>query len=187
MVDYFQDEAKTANFGVGYIYFDYKEQEQQKPIAVLSSLVKQITSQLPHLPAEIEKLYDDLRFQEKRPTMEELYIALVAASKNFSRTFFVFDALDECDQQSQRRELLPLFHRMGEDGISLFLTSRQHPEDIRESLHGVAKIEITAKEEDIERYILAKIEENPRAKRLVQLGKCKERIISELIHCARGM
>lgn len=119
--------------------------------------------------------------------MEELYTALVVTSKSFSRVLFVFDALDECEQKIQRKELLPLFHRMGKDGISLFLTSRQHPEDIQESFSGITKIELTAKEKDIQSYIQTRIEENPRTKRLVRQGGCEERIISELIDCAKGM
>lgn len=58
------------------------------------------------------------------------------------------DALDECDQKSRRRKLLSLFHRMGDDDINLFITSRQHLEDIQDSLPHSAKVKIRANRAD---------------------------------------
>lgn len=101
--------------------------------------------------------------------------------------FLVFDALDECDQESQRKELLPLFHRVSKDGASQFLTSRHYPEDIQDSFSNIPKIELTAKEEDIESYIHARTHGNTRAKRLVRQGNCREKVISQLTNCAQGV
>lgn len=127
--------------------------------------------------------------ESRRHTLEELYGALLAASKPFARVFLIFDALDECDAAKQRKQLLLLFRRMGKDGISVFITTRPHPEDIRNSLSGSdsAKIELSAQEEDIATYIEQRIEEDSRARRLVKQGKCKDRIISELVDCSKGM
>lgn len=162
-------------------------QDQQKPILILASLVKQLASQLLDLPVELEALHRVLEPREKRPTIEELYMVLLGITSKFSRVYFILDALDECDQDKQRKGLLPLFHRMGKDGIKVFVTSRPHPEDIQESFKDIAKIKLLAKAEDIESYIRQKIDENPKAKRLVREGKCEDRIISELIDCAKGM
>lgn len=119
--------------------------------------------------------------------MVELYSVLLAISKYFKQLFFVFDALDECDPQNQRKELLPLFQQLAADRFSVFLTSRPHPEDIQDSLYSVAKIELSAQEEDIVTYVREKINGNPRAKRLIRQGKCEDRIIRELVACAEGM
>lgn len=98
--------------------------------------------------------------------------------------FLVFDALDECDQ---RKGLLPLLHRMGKGGANLFVTSRQHPEDIQASFHSSAKIKLSAQDNDIRIYIEQKISEHSRARRLVQQARCQDKIVSELIDCAQGM
>lgn len=176
-----------ANYGMAYIYFNYSEQSQQKLVNILASLVKQLACQIQYLPEEIEDLHERLESQQKRPTVDELYHILLVVIKSFNQTFVVCDALDECDPKTQRKELLPLFHRMENDGVNLFLTSREYPEDIQESLHNSAKVRIWAKEEDIARYIKQKIEENPRVKRLVEQENCKDRIISELTASAKGM
>lgn len=76
---------------------------------------------------------------------------------------------------------------MGEDGASVFFTSRQHPEDTQESFHNIEKIELLADEEDIKTYISENIEGTSRTKRLVQQGKCKDEILSEVTACSKGM
>lgn len=187
MIDYLEEKASVENFGVAYIYFNYKEQDQQRPVHVLASLVKQLACQIQNLPKEIDDLRSKLAPRQKRPTLEELYTVLLVLTKSFSRTFVICDALDECDPEAQRRRLLPLFHRMGKDGLSLFLTSREHPEDIQHSFGQSAKVKLSAQDEDIARYIEQKIAENPRAKRLIGQGNHKDKIISELTKCAKGM
>jgi hypothetical protein len=53
---------------------------------------------------------------------------------------------------------------MGDDGASLFLTSREYPEDIQSSLDDKStKLKLSANDQDIHNYIEQKIEENPRA------------------------
>lgn len=157
------------------------------PVHTLSCLVKQLAIQAPHLPVAVEKLYERLDSEGKRPNLKELYSVLISTFGSFDRVFLIFDALDECEQKTQRKELLPLFHRMGSDGASLFLTSRQHPEDIQESFKEVFKLQLSARAEDIRSYIQEKISKNSRAKRLVQRGKCEDKIVSELTRCADGM
>lgn len=172
---------------MAYLYFDYTEREQQRPIDVLASLIKQLAGQLPKLPGAVELLYDKLDGQGKRPTLKDLYTALLAVRDSFFHVFLIFDALDECDQEKRRKELIPIFKRMAKDGIHIFLTSRPHPEDIQNFLAEAAKIEISAQEGDIRTYIEETIDKNRRARRLVQESKCKEKIIKELINCAKGM
>lgn len=111
----------------------------------------------------------------------------IIVSKQFSRVFLIFDALDECDQKSQRREILSFFHRLEKHGVSMLLISRPHPEDIQISPEKAAKIEISAHADDIRAYIGKVIEENLRAQRLVKQGKCKDLIVSGLVDCAKGM
>lgn len=184
MIDDLQGQA---GYGVAYIYFNYQEQDKQKPTHVLSSLIKQLISQesAQPLPKELENFHKD----QKTPNSEELYRILLHVVKPFTRTFFIFDALDECDQNGQRKELLPLFHRMGKDGMNLFLTSRDHPADIQFSFDKTAKVKLWAKDEDVASYIKQKIAEDPQAESLITCsqGNYKNKIISELTDCAKGM
>lgn len=135
----------------------------------------------------IEDLYEKLSPESVRLSLVDLCSALLSTLKAFDQVFLVFDALDECDEKKQRKYLLQFFHRMGNSGIHVFITSRHCPGDIQTSLCDSAKLELSAKEEDIRQYIEQKIDENPRAQRLINQGKCKDNIISELTSCANGV
>lgn len=71
--------------------------------------------------------------------------------------------------------------------MSLFLTSRDYPEDIQDSFQGLEKIKLWAKNEDIAFYVEQKINSNSKAKRLIREAGCKDRVVPELIDCANGM
>jgi hypothetical protein len=187
VIDHFQERKITANYGLAYVYFDYREQEQQGPYQILASLVKQLLFQLIPLPPPVDELYKRLEPHGKRPSLDELYSILQISFTEFDQVFLIFDALDECDQKRQRKALLPLFHRLAQSGTHIFVTSRQHPEDIRDSMSASASIELSPSIEDMRLFIEQRIEENVRARRLVKQGKCKDLIINELIQSAQGM
>lgn len=187
MIDHLKVQAQVSNYGVAYVYFDYMERDQQRSKHVLASLVKQLACQTPSFSVVSKKLQLKLKDDQEDPTFEKLYTTLLETSKLFNRVFLVFDGLDECDQMSQRTELLPLFHRLIKDNISVFITSRLHPGDIQRSLHSAAKIDLSAKNEDIKLLIQQKMTENPRAKHLGGEGQGREKIVTGLAACVNGV
>ncbi|KAF8246873.1 hypothetical protein K440DRAFT_630440 [Wilcoxina mikolae CBS 423.85] len=72
------------------------------------------------------------------------------------RVYIVCDALDETDEHNQRQELLPLFHDMKRARFKIFLTSRPHPADVRESFADALQLQLTPKQDDLRRYICGK-------------------------------
>lgn len=190
IIDELVERASTTGFGVAYIYFNFKEQEQQTPINVLRSLIKQLMTQLPELdvPDGVGALYDQFIRRDTRPIFEELVKALEETCNLFPRVFFVFDALDECLEKTQRKDLLPFFHDLAKNGASLFLTSRPYPRDIHDSLDGTVatKIELEAKEADITIYVEETISGNSHANALIR-GGLREKVISKLVGCCNGM
>lgn len=187
MIDHLLEKATTEMCGVAYFYFEYQERERQTPSKVFASLVRQLATQVANLPAEVEKFYDLRNEKSRGPKFEELYTVLALIIKSFGQVFLVFDALDECDLEPRRNELLPLLHRLGKSGARLFITSRQYPEDIWESFHTSPMIELSPTPEDIGAYSQRRIDADPRAKRLVRQAKCGDRIISDLTSCSQGM
>lgn len=150
--------------------------------------MKQLASQQLDLPAKVNKLYEKFQKDQKRPALDEVYAALLEVSKLFNRVFLIFDALDECDKTSQRPELLRLFRLMGKEGISVFVTSRPHSQDIKHGLREAVKVELSAQRRDIELYIREKINNNMRIKDLIQTDtNLTEKIVSGLVESAKGM
>jgi hypothetical protein len=123
----------------------------------------------------------------RTPSQEELFITLTETSRAFVQTFIVFDALDECDQETQRQTLLPMIHRMGEAGLCLFMTSRRYADDIEDSFCDAPSIEIIAHDDDIKSYIHDKIDADPPAKRMIHEVGLYDKVISHLVKAAGGM
>jgi hypothetical protein len=182
----YHSEASGTNVGVAHVYFNYKEQASQGLCNILGSLIKQLCQQLPQVPESLPHL-ENITEDGRTPSQEELFNALVETSKSFVQKFIVFDALDECDQQTQRQTLLPMLHRMGEVGFHVFLTSRRYADDIEESFRNASSIEIIAHDDDIKSYLNAKIDEDPPAKMRIQEAGIYDKVISRLVRAAGGM
>lgn len=157
--------------------------DQQDVISVVESLVVQLCYQLPRLPKEVEGFYGS----GERPTLGKLYEALLATLPSFPRAFLVFDALDEF-RHEERKKLFPLLAKMNKAGFSVFLTSRPHSGDIIRSFSKVAKIAISANDEDISSFVEGKFHADLDAKDLVEkAGYSIKKIVFELTDCAKGM
>jgi hypothetical protein len=112
---------------------------------------------------------------------------LFETSNSFSQIFLVFDALDECDRETQREALLPMLHRMGENGFRVFMTSRRYADDIEERFRNVSSIEIVAHDDDIKSYIYERMDVYPAAKQMIQDSKLEDEVFSRLVKAAGGM
>jgi hypothetical protein len=193
VVDYFPSGplAETVNYGLAYIYFDYREQNRQEPEHIIASLTKQLGSQTLGLPIEIQELHDRLTPTRERPTYEELFTALLSTFESFDRVYFVMDGLDEIKDLGKRKKFLDLCHRISKYGVRFWFASRkdEHSADIEASMDeaGAARIELRVDQGDIKKYISERIDDTPRAKRLVQQGKSKDKIIDALAMCAGDM
>ena len=169
VIDHLNEQRNINGFGVGNIYFEYQVQRQQTGLAVVMTLVKQLLSQISptEFPKDIEAKYQ--RSKTQHASADDLTDMLLSMPKRFAgRVFVVCDALDEMDQDEQREHLLPLFHRMKDSGIALFLTTRPHPADIQESFQNEAIIELAPKEHDIRRYVEGRLAANSRFQRIQQ-------------------
>jgi hypothetical protein len=177
--------ASSSNVGVAHIYFNYKEQGSQGISNILGSLIKQICQQLPQ-PSQLPQL-EHLTSDGRTPSEEELFLALVEMSNQFFQTYLVFDALDECDREIQRGTLLPMLHRMGENGFHVFMTSRRYADDIEETFRNVPSIEIVAHDDDIKSYIYERLGAYPSTKRMIKVAGLEDEIVSGLARAAGGM
>ncbi|KAF8535437.1 hypothetical protein BDD12DRAFT_344774 [Trichophaea hybrida] len=88
---------KKESYGIRYIYSHFKEQSNQKTGDVLACLLKQLAMRSTTVFKHVQVMLDRER---ERPTIEELYAALEISLAAFVRTYLVFDALDECDRES---------------------------------------------------------------------------------------
>ena len=106
------------------------------------------------MPQSIQQLYEKHLQERTRPSIDSISQTLQSIVPNYSRTFIVVDALDECQVKDgeQKRFLAELFKLQTKTAINLFVTSRFIPE-IENEFNGSIKLEIRANEEDLSRYL----------------------------------
>jgi hypothetical protein len=141
--------------GLAYFYYDYREKDTQTPMYIFSSILKQlVTLDLLHggtVPEELEFLYD----HSERATFRfsALEVHLQNACRRFPRTYIIFDAFDECDYMHRQAVLRTLNNLVGIGGVSVYITSRPHPADLKRSLSKAHQIAIEATESDISDFL----------------------------------
>ncbi|KAI0205600.1 hypothetical protein F4808DRAFT_409655 [Astrocystis sublimbata] len=141
-----------ASIGICYVYLNFRQKDEQKLEHLLSSLIKQLAQTQPGLCAKVESLH--IPAEEKtRPSITQLVQASCAVVRDFSRTFIVVDALDECQANGCRESfILELLKFVSDLEANVFTTSRALPA-ITAMFEHAAKIEIRASNHDIARYI----------------------------------
>ena len=163
MIDELCKQAVGGNATVACFYFDFADQEEQSPAAILGSVLKQVVSGLDKVPEEIVKAF---RNREKVVggrwlSLEEIVEFLQGISSSLS-TFICFDALDECPAR-HRIKLLGSLNQILQNspGARVFLTGRPHIRgEINKHLHERAATRaIISSKDDIIIFLRAKLKE----------------------------
>jgi hypothetical protein len=166
-----------------YIFFDYKDVQNQTAEKVIASLLKQLIFSIKTIPSTLQRMYNEAKSGSPRPILSDFVDIFIAQAK--SASFVVlFDAFDECQQQGI--VCSQIIQKMYASKIKISITHRPHvlqsPEfDFKE----FTKMEIRAQGEDIENYISRQLEIEERAKRLTEIFKTV--IIKEIKDQANGM
>ena len=143
-----------GSVGIAYLYCNFRQQQDQTPAGLLASLLGQLVQGQPSVPNSVKSLHERHKTKRTRPSFDEISKALQSTIANYSRTFIIIDALDECGTSDGGREkfLSEIFNLQAETGASIFATSRFIP-DITEEFKGSPSLEIRANGEDVRRYL----------------------------------
>ena len=105
------------------------------------------------LPAELKALHESHSSTRTKPTVSELFNLLTIATKTYSKSLILLDALDECIEQTVMTRLLEeLSNLQEEQPLYLFATSRPVPE-IATKFTKLSTLEIWARDQDVSRFL----------------------------------
>jgi len=161
--DRFPDVKMT---GVAYIYGNFRRNDDQRPVDILCSLLKQFLQQVSSVPRDIHEEYQDsVRKGGARPPIETMSRLLVSLLVQFDRCFVVLDALDELRAQDPACTglLSELFSVQEKSRMNLFVTSQFIPElvDHFKQNEDTLSLEIEAREIDVRRYLEGRMSQLP--------------------------
>ena len=170
--------------GIAYFYLSYRRQEEQRVQDLFANLLKQLGQRQSILQAEITELYENHRQKRTFPPIVEIIAATRSILAHYSRVFVVVDAFDECQQPDGEYFLSTVSKLQQDSGLNLLVTSRFNAA-IAARFKDCVKLEIRAKDEDVERYLNSRITRLPRF--VLQNPRLQDEIKAEIIHGVEGM
>ena len=125
VINYLQQAFPSEDFGIAFVYCNYKEQKEQTLVNLISSLLGQLVDKASLIPEDLYHLYQRHKKKGIRPSLSEYLKLLHYVVFQFSAVFIVIDALDECSESDGIRErLIDNIYRLLPE-IRLFVTSRR--------------------------------------------------------------
>jgi hypothetical protein len=125
---------------LAYFFCDSSSQERCTATAILRGLLYQIVKQRPQLMNHLLRKFE-VRKEKLFDSFDGLWTILVDIGNDSGQVYCIIDALDECDQESQRILLAQVNQTFGKSNdkemsprIYFLITSRPYPE-ISEFLH----------------------------------------------------
>lgn len=159
VIDYLLTKFRDlSDIGITFIYCNYREQDKQRSVDLLSSLLRQLICWQPFVPESVKVLYEKYGKRRSRPLISEIAEAICSIAGEFHRTFIIVDALDKCHSSNNKREqfLSVLFDIQTRQKANVFATSR-FTERIEGNFEKAVKLEIRAHEEDVRSYLHERI------------------------------
>ncbi|KIJ50470.1 hypothetical protein M422DRAFT_245757 [Sphaerobolus stellatus SS14] len=165
-----------------YIYCNYQSQLMTR--AYLEVLLKQLLQQSFITDDAVIQL-TQMKVKGESLSQADLQGILVAQLHHFAGTFIVLDAFDEILDETIRDDLLAAFdHMVSHCHAHVMITSRHHVIDFKKG----TKLEITAKQDDLEVYIKAEIYRMKNIRSLIlRVSYIKETIIKEVYKKSSSM
>jgi hypothetical protein len=178
--------APQKNFRVIYFYFDYREQSEQTPFKVESCLLKQVLLSCNGVPAAAAGLCRRLKEGKGLPGWEELTQILSMFCSESDNLFFVFDALDESDENTNREPILRVLDSLISSPAKLFVTSRPHCLDINATFRECPQIQVEATDADVRAFVDRRISESRRMSTIIN-GALREEIVPTIVGKSQEM
>jgi hypothetical protein len=143
-----------GSVGIAYLYCNFRREQEQKPADLFASLLKQLIQEQPSVPESIRGLYEHHKDRRTRPSSDEILAVLHSVIRDYSRTFIIIDALDECQVSNGVRRILlsEILDLQARTGANLFATSRFILEIEKEFKRDLL-LEIRARDEDVRKYL----------------------------------
>lgn len=180
LLTHFQGHPKI---GFAYIYCNFRQQNEQTALRLLTNLLKQLSQGQSHLPKTVKDLFDKHKETRTQPSLGEVTAALQAITENYSRSFIVIDALDECQELGQLGLLDGVFDLQTKTGVNILATSR-FSESIKKQFDGCPTVEISATDGDILTYLNGQI--SLRRSNMIN-GDLQGKISTQLTKASGGM
>ncbi|KAJ7608309.1 hypothetical protein DFH06DRAFT_1017873, partial [Mycena polygramma] len=123
---YWENHPATPNFGIAYFYIDFRDEKKQLLETMLRSIIMQLSEQSPTPYSALDQHFKSCQ-GGKFPTYGDLLAMLDTILAEFTGTYIILDALDEC---SELDELVHFISTLRGWGKSLHFLVASQPRTI---------------------------------------------------------
>jgi Cdc6-like AAA superfamily ATPase len=178
---------RDTSVGIAYLYCNFQQQHEQKPVDLLMSLLKQLVQERTSMPETIESLYNRHKNKRSRPSLDEILKELHSVIQLYSKKFIIIDALDEfrASEDGRHQFLSSVFNLQSQSHANIFATSR-FIREIESQFKGCIQKEIRAQYDDILRYLDGRIPQLLRSQ-ISKYHDLQDLIRREIVNAVDGM
>ncbi|KAJ7604379.1 ankyrin repeat-containing domain protein [Mycena polygramma] len=155
----------TPTLGIAYFYFDFRDEKKQLLENMLRSIIMQLSEQSPTPYSVLDQHFNSCQ-GGKFPTCDDLLAMLDTILGQFTGTYIVLDALDECNEPDELVQFISTLRGWGKP-VHLLVASQPHT--IFLGVFGGAPIvdlELKTTHADILQYVNSKLQFNSKLKHL---------------------
>ena len=181
-IDHLQKSVQNSSHGVAYVYCNYKDKEQDIA-SILAAIMKQLVQGHSSAIEPAERLHQR-HAGRGRPSLDEIYIALLDVLAYYPSVYIVVDALDECPYATRCLFLAKLRALKAVQDIRVMATSRFIP-DIQDTFKDALNLEVRASNEDVERFVAGQIYKLPRC--IQHDASLQEMVQAKIVEAVDGM
>jgi Cdc6-like AAA superfamily ATPase len=184
--DIIYDCASDPGKVVAYFYFDFTDENKQKPD------ISQLSEQRIKMPLALEKLFSSFDKGNRQPSSDALMIVLQQMLQEFPQSYVVLDALDECTDRGELMRILEQMAGWQLETLRVLITSRKE-RDIESSLENIVNgeyiicLQSQVVDKDIQLYVRQRLSNDKGLGKWRKDADMKREIEMTMMKGSRGM
>lgn len=155
MIEDVQRHCETQDsLACAYFFFDGRDSQRnlQTHDSLIRSIVSQFSSNFAELPVALTELYKKCNNGLQKPSTEALENLLLTIAGNFSHSYIIIDALDECTERAKVLKWIERISSLKDARLRLAVMSRQE-RDIEEHFKAQRAVGISVADDPANRDI----------------------------------
>jgi hypothetical protein len=168
---------------IAYFYFDFRDEKSQHVKIMLQSIILQLSALSPNSYSTLEREFESSQGQTL-PTYDNLLGILKELLSDFSRTYLVLDALDECNEADRLVQFIIRLRDWTTPPLHLLFTS-QPREVFMKAFEHTSLVTLTPDitHQDIRRFIDSQLHQLSHLTRRMRA----EEIVAKVVKKSNGM
>lgn len=93
IIDEVNEKTRGTDTALAFMYCNYKDTNTHSELALLSSIARQLTEQVGHIPPVVKEFRDQNAMRKRNPTGDEWVALVKSLGKFFYKVIVIVDAL----------------------------------------------------------------------------------------------